>query len=55
MNYSVREYIKEVEKNLPEWLKDKKEHKEILADLEEHIWSKATEVIRNRSTRRKFG
>ena len=44
MNYSVREYIKEVEKNLPEWLKDKKEHKEILADLEEHIWSKATEL-----------
>ncbi|NVM44578.1 MAG: hypothetical protein HWN79_06655 [Candidatus Lokiarchaeota archaeon] len=44
MEYSVREYIKEVEKRLPEWLKDKKEHKEILADLEEHIWSKATEL-----------
>jgi len=44
MNYSVREYLKEVEKNLPEWLKDKKEHKEILADLEEHIWSKAAEL-----------
>jgi len=44
MNYSVREYIKEVKKNLPEWLKDKKEHKEILADLEEHIWSKAAEL-----------
>ena len=44
MEYSVREYIKEVEKNLPEWLKDKKEHKEILADLEEHIWSKAAEL-----------
>ncbi len=44
IEYSVREYIKEVEKRLPEWLKDKKEHKEILADLEEHIWSKATEL-----------
>jgi len=44
MEYSVREYLKEVEKNLPEWLKDKKEHKEILADLEEHIWSKAAEL-----------
>ncbi|MFW9949443.1 MAG: hypothetical protein ACFFKA_04895 [Candidatus Thorarchaeota archaeon] len=44
MNYSVREYIKEVEKSLPEWLKDKKDHKEILAELEEHIWSKAAEL-----------
>jgi uncharacterized membrane protein len=44
MEYSVREYLKEIKKNLPEWLKDKKEHKEILADLEEHIWSKATEL-----------
>jgi hypothetical protein len=44
MNYAVKEYIKEVEKRLPEWLKDKKEHKEILADLEEHLWSKATEL-----------
>ncbi|MBY8988122.1 MAG: hypothetical protein KGD61_06675 [Candidatus Lokiarchaeota archaeon] len=47
MNYSVREYIKEVEKRLPEWLKDKKEHKEILADLEEHLWSKAAELSEN--------
>ena len=44
MNYSVREYIKEIGKNLPEWLKDKKEHKEILADLEEHLLSKAAEL-----------
>jgi len=44
MNYSVKEYIKEIEKRLPEWLKDKKEHKEILADLEEHLWSKAAEL-----------
>ncbi|MFX0179120.1 MAG: hypothetical protein ACFE78_02970 [Candidatus Hodarchaeota archaeon] len=40
----VREYIKEVKKALPEWLKDKKEHKEILADLGEHIWEKASEL-----------
>jgi len=44
MNYSVREYIKEIGKNLPEWLKNKKEHKEILTDLEEHLWSKAAEL-----------
>ena len=44
MKYSVSEYLKEIKKNLPEWLKDKKEHKEILADLEEHIWSKAAEL-----------
>jgi len=44
MDYSVREYINEVEKRLPEWLKNKKEHKEILADLEEHLWSKAAEL-----------
>ena len=44
IEYSVREYLKEVEKRLPEWLKDKKEHKEILADLEEHLWSKAAEL-----------
>ncbi|MFX1586553.1 MAG: hypothetical protein ACFFC1_00235 [Promethearchaeota archaeon] len=40
----VREYIKEVKKVLPEWLKNKKENKEILADLEEHIWEKAKEL-----------
>ena len=44
IEYSVREYIKEIEKSLPEWLKNTKEHKEILADLEEHLWSKAAEL-----------
>ena len=44
MEYSVREYLRDIKKNLPEWLKDKKEHKEILADLEEHLWSKAAEL-----------
>ncbi len=40
----IKEYLKEIKKALPEWLKDKKEHKEILLELEEHIWSKAEEL-----------
>jgi hypothetical protein len=40
----IKEYLKEVKKALPEWLKDKKEHKEILADLEEHLREKAREL-----------
>ncbi len=40
----IKVYLKEVKSKLPEWLKDKKEHKEILAELEEHIWSKAEEL-----------
>jgi len=44
MNNIVKEYLKEVKDKLPEWLKDKKEHKEILAELEDHIWSKAEEL-----------
>jgi len=44
MNYKIKEYLKEVKNKLPEWLKDKKEHKEILAELEDHIWSKAEEL-----------
>jgi hypothetical protein len=44
MNFVVKDYLKEVEKKLPEWLKDKKEHKEVLAELEDHIWSKAEEL-----------
>lgn len=40
----VKEYLKNVKAKLPEWLKDKKEHKEILAELEEHIWNKAEEL-----------
>jgi len=44
MDDLVGAYIKEVKKVLPEWLKNKKEHKEILADLEEHIWEKANEL-----------
>lgn len=44
MEDSVKEFIKDVKKALPDWLKDKKEHKDILADLEEHIWAKAEEL-----------
>ena len=44
LNNVVNEYLKEVKNKLPEWLKDKKEHKEILSELEDHIWSKAEEL-----------
>ncbi|MCK4371343.1 MAG: hypothetical protein KAW03_09765 [Candidatus Lokiarchaeota archaeon] len=44
MQIIIKEYLKEVKSKLPEWLKDKKEHKEILAELEEHIWNKAEEL-----------
>ncbi len=44
MNNLIKEYLKEVKSKLPEWLKDKKEHKEILAELKEHIRSKAEEL-----------
>jgi hypothetical protein len=40
----IKEFLKKVKEKLPEWLKDKKEHKEILAELEEHIWNKAEEL-----------
>ena len=44
MNNIIKEYLKQVKSKLPEWLKDKKEHKDILDELEEHIWSKAEEL-----------
>jgi len=40
----INEFLKNVKEKLPEWLKEKKEHKEILAELEEHIWNKAEEL-----------
>jgi hypothetical protein len=40
----IKEYLKEVKKALPDWLKDKKEHIEILADLEAHLREKAREL-----------
>ena len=44
MEKLINEFLKDVKTKLPEWLKDKKEHKEILAELEDHIWSKAEEL-----------
>jgi hypothetical protein len=44
INYMIKEYLKDVKNKLPEWLKEKKEHKEILDELEDHIWSKAEEL-----------
>ncbi|TKJ22748.1 MAG: hypothetical protein CEE43_05835 [Promethearchaeota archaeon Loki_b32] len=44
MQNIIKEYLKKVKSKLPEWLKDKKEHEEILAELEEHIWNKAEEL-----------
>ncbi|NHJ23116.1 MAG: hypothetical protein EAX89_00975 [Candidatus Lokiarchaeota archaeon] len=40
----VKDFMKKVKKALPDWLKDKKEHKDVLTELEEHIWQKATEI-----------
>ncbi|MFW9942508.1 MAG: hypothetical protein ACFFFT_15825 [Candidatus Thorarchaeota archaeon] len=44
MESLVKEFLKNVKTKLPDWLKDKKEHKEILDELEDHIWSKAEEL-----------
>lgn len=44
MQTLVNQFLKDVEKELPDWLKDKKEHKEVLAELEEHVWNKAEEL-----------
>ncbi|MCK5341803.1 MAG: hypothetical protein KAR20_00285 [Candidatus Heimdallarchaeota archaeon] len=44
MQMLVNEFLKNVKEKLPEWLKDKKEDKEILSELEEHIWNKADEL-----------
>ena len=43
----IKSYLKDVKKALPDWLKEKKEHKEILADLKKHIWQKASELSAN--------
>jgi hypothetical protein len=44
MQMLVNEFLAKVKEKLPEWLKDKKEHKEILSELEEHIWNKVDEL-----------
>jgi len=45
MDSLVKDFLKNVKKKLPEWLKEKKkEVKDILVELEEHIWEKAEEL-----------
>jgi len=44
MQRLVKDYIKQVKEKLPEWMKEKKEHKEVLRELEEHIWDKAEDL-----------
>jgi len=44
MRRDIKEFLKKVKEKLPEWLKEKKEHKEILTELEEHIWDRAVEL-----------
>lgn len=43
--YLVKDFLKEVKEKLPGWIRDnKKERKEVLAELEEHVWDKAEEL-----------
>lgn len=43
--YLVKDFLKEVKEKLPGWIRDNKtERKEVLAELEEHIWDKAEEL-----------
>ena len=41
----VQDFLKEVERKLPEWVKeDKKERRALLYEIEDHIWNKAEEL-----------
>ncbi len=45
MEYLVKDFLKQVKEKLPGWIRDnKKERKDILGELEEHIWDKAEEL-----------
>lgn len=44
MRRDIKEFLRIVKEKLPEWIKEKKEDKEILIELEEHIWDKADEL-----------
>ena len=45
MEIEIKAFLKDVEEKLPGWLKDDKfEKREILRELEEHIWDKAEEL-----------
>lgn len=41
----IKEFLKEVKKHLPGWLKDNKsELKDVLSELENHVWDKSEEI-----------
>ena len=41
----VKDFLKNIKENLPEWLKEKKDElKDVLDEIEEHIWDKAEEL-----------
>ncbi|MCF2138779.1 MAG: hypothetical protein K9W44_01825 [Candidatus Lokiarchaeota archaeon] len=45
MEIEIKAFLKDVEEKLPGWLKDDKfEKREVLNELEEHIWDKAEEL-----------
>ena len=44
MRRDIKEFLRKVKEKLPEWIKEKKEDKQILVELEEHIWDKADEL-----------
>ncbi|MFX0044019.1 MAG: hypothetical protein ACFE8L_13985 [Candidatus Hodarchaeota archaeon] len=45
MDKNVQDFLKKIKEKLPEWLKDKKgELRDVLSEIEEHIWDKAEEL-----------
>ncbi len=45
MENIVKDYLRNIKEKLPEWLKEKKdEFKDVLSEIEEHIWDKAEEL-----------
>ena len=47
MQRLIKEFLSKVKEKLPEWMKEKKEHKEVIRELEEHIWDKAEDLAPN--------
>jgi len=46
----IRNYLEEVRKKLPHWLKDqRKDVQDIIDELEDHIWDKATELAQGQN------
>lgn len=49
MEKLIKDFLNQVKEKLPEWLKsDKQELKDVLSELEEHIWDKAEELSEGR-------